>query len=222
MFTGLIETIGEIVQIIKGKEIVKMKIRAGSLAGDVSAGDSVSVSGACLTVCDVFSDSFTAEMISETWSSTTLGHLRQGMSVNLERALSVSGRLDGHIVTGHVDGLAVLRSRKDMGGSYVYSFEAGKDLLTYIVKKGSIAVDGVSLTIIDIGGDLFSVGIIPTTLRETTLGSMNVGDSVNIETDILAKYVFRSISIISERAVDQTANAPGLTWEKLTKYGWST
>lgn len=222
MFTGLVETIGEIVQIVKEQEIVKLKIRAGSLAGEVRAGDSVSVSGACLTVCDVYSDSFTVEMMSETWSNTTLGLLRSGKSVNLERALSVYGRLDGHIVTGHVDGLAILESRKDMGGSYVYSFGAEEDLLRYIVKKGSVAVDGVSLTIMDIGEDSFSVGIIPTTLRETTLGSMRIGDKVNIETDILAKYVFRSIGILSEYSGNKTGNGSGLTWEKLTEYGWST
>jgi riboflavin synthase len=221
MFTGLIETKGRIISIKKYREIVRFQVMSPVIASEVRPGDSVSVSGVCLTVCDRSSETFTVEMMSETSVKTTLGWKETGNEVNLERALSASGRLDGHFVTGHVDGLAFLEGIKDMGGSYIYTFTAQRDLLDLIVRKGSVAIDGVSLTVIDSDRERFSTGLIPTTLKETTLGNIKNGEKVNVETDILAKYIFRAISVFGERNEDGAASEESLTWKKLAEYGWS-
>ncbi len=221
MFTGLIETKGRIAGIKKHREIVRFQIMSPVIASDARPGDSVSVSGVCLTVCERSSETFIVEMMSETSVRTTLGWKKTGDEVNLERALSASGRLDGHFVTGHVDGLALLDGIKDMGGSYIYTFTAERDLLDLTVRKGSVAIDGVSLTVINSDRERFSTGLIPTTLKETTLGSLKNGEKVNVETDILAKYIFRAISVFGEKKEEGAAMEESLTWKKLTEYGWS-
>ncbi len=221
MFTGLIETVGKIAGITKKTNIIELSISSSEISSELAVGDSVSISGVCLTVTRISSGSFIVSMIPETWHRTTLGSSSAGYEVNLERALPVSGRLDGHIVSGHVDGVAeVIEVVKD-GRSSTMTFKAESSLLEHMVPKGSIAIEGVSLTLIDVSSESFSVGIIPTTLKVTTLGTLKKGDHVNIETDILAKYVYKSIKRLTGSTNPDTENAD-LTWDKLAGYGWTS
>ncbi|MEW6679431.1 MAG: riboflavin synthase [bacterium] len=180
MFTGIIEEKGVIKSI--GKEIYVFCKRVRE---DLKIGDSIAVSGCCLTISSLRNDGFICNLSKETLKTTNLGFLKKGSKVNLERPLRISDRLGGHIVSGHIDGLARLCEKR---GS-LYFFSISKTLLKYLVKKGSVAIDGVSLTIVDIIGGKFSVSIIPHTLKETTLNEMNIGYKANIEVDILAKII---------------------------------
>jgi riboflavin synthase len=188
MFTGIIEEVGEIAQTQRRGMAVFFGIRA-SFAKELKEGDSVCVNGACLTVVAVQPPLFWVEAVEETLARTNLGFLKPGDKVNLERALSVAGRFGGHFVQGHVDGTGVIAQIVPRLRSKVMRIHTPKELMQYIVPKGSIAVDGVSLTIVDVGADWFTVSLIPFTLEHTTLGLRKVGDVVNLEVDILAKYV---------------------------------
>jgi riboflavin synthase len=188
MFTGIIEEVGEIAQTQQQGMAVFFGIRA-SFAKELKEGDSVCVNGACLTVVAVQLPLFWVEAVEETLARTNLGFLKPGDKVNLERALSVAGRFGGHFVQGHVDGTGVIAQIVPRLRSKVMRIHTPKELMQYIVPKGSIAVDGVSLTVVDVGGDWFTVSLIPFTLEHTTLGLRKVGDVVNLEVDILAKYV---------------------------------
>ncbi len=188
MFTGIIEEVGEIAQTQRRGMAVFFGIRA-SFAKELKEGDSVCVNGACLTVVAVQPPLFWVEAVEETLARTNLGFLKPGDKVNLERALSVAGRFGGHFVQGHVDGTGVIAQIVPRLRSKVMRIHTPKELMQYIVPKGSIAVDGVSLTVVDVGADWFTVSLIPFTLEHTTLGLRKVGDVVNLEVDILAKYV---------------------------------
>ena len=188
MFTGIIEEVGEIAQTQRRGMAVFFGIRA-SFAKELREGDSVCVNGACLTVVAVQPPLFWVEAVEETLARTNLGFLKPGDKVNLERALSVTGRFGGHFVQGHVDGTGVIAQIIPRLRSKVMRVHTPKELMQYIVPKGSIAVDGVSLTVVDVGADWFTVSLIPFTLEHTTLGLRKVGDVVNLEVDILAKYV---------------------------------
>ena len=188
MFTGIIEEVGEIAQTQRRGMAVFFGIRA-SFAKELKEGDSVCVNGACLTVVAVQPPLFWVEAVEETLARTNLGFLKPGDKVNLERALSVAGRFGGHFVQGHVDGTGVIAQIVSRLRSKVMRIHTPKELMQYIVPKGSIAVDGVSLTVVDVGADWFTVSLIPFTLEHTTLGLRKVGDVVNLEVDILAKYV---------------------------------
>jgi len=188
MFTGIIEEVGEIAQTQRRGMAVFFGIRA-SFAKELKEGDSVCVNGACLTVVAVQHPLFWVEAVEETLARTNLGFLKPGDKVNLERALSVTGRFGGHFVQGHVDGTGVIAQIVPRLRSKVMRIHTPKELMQYIVPKGSIAVDGVSLTVVDVGADWFTVSLIPFTLEHTTLGLRKVGDVVNLEVDILAKYV---------------------------------
>ena len=220
MFTGLIETTGTVKAISPKGEVIEVTVEAPSIAGELHLGDSVSLSGVCSTVTFFDSRSFKVELMPETQMRTTFGRARSGTRLNLERAMRVDSRLDGHMVAGHVDGTCAVRSIETLGITRKIYFAAGEDLLSGIVEKGSVTVDGVSLTVIDAREDFFSVGVIPATLAETTIGLLKAGDLVNIETDMIGKYIRKFLSEIYAPKNDAEKMKNTLTWDKLTEYGW--
>ena len=190
MFTGLVEDTGQVVRADRRSDALVLAVRPSKLPlGELAVGDSVCHDGACLTVTELGRDAYTVLAGAETLARTTLGKLRVGARVNLERALRVGDRLGGHWVTGHIDGTGELAARRDLGANLVLVVRAVPQLLRYIVEKGSIALAGVSLTVNAVDGDGFSVAIIPHTRDHTSLGDLQIGDRVNLETDILAKHV---------------------------------
>ena len=188
MFTGIVEELGEITAVEERANAARLSVRGPLVTSDARHGDSIAVNGVCLTVVDVQGDVFTVDVVHETLQRSSLDKVTAGDRVNLERAAALGQRLGGHIVQGHVDGTGVLLSR-DEGG--LTRFGIPPALSRYLVEKGSITVDGVSLTVVDSIADEFSVALIPTTLELTTLGFRGPGDIVNLEVDVLAKYVER-------------------------------
>lgn len=197
MFTGIVEELGEVVEIDQSTDSARLTVRGPRVVSDASHGDSISVNGCCLTVVRSGDEMFSVDVMKESLDKTSLGALKPGSRVNLERAVTVNQRLGGHIVQGHVDGTGVI-VRRDPGEHWeVVTIEMPPDLARYVVMKGSITVDGVSLTVselVDGKQPTFSVSLIPTTLELTTLGFKRPGDRVNLEVDVLAKYVERLVS----------------------------
>ncbi|MFD2767744.1 riboflavin synthase [Micromonospora eburnea] len=192
MFTGIVEELGEVIRTTEtGGDSALVAVRGPLVTSDARHGDSIAVNGVCLTVVDVDGDVFTADVMGETLRRTALGALRPGDPVNLERAAALNSRLGGHLVQGHVDGVGEILSREPAEQWETVRFRLPASLSRYVVEKGSITVDGVSLTVAGVGDDWFAVGLIPTTLKLTTLGAKGVGDPVNLEVDVLAKYVER-------------------------------
>ncbi|MDQ0203517.1 riboflavin synthase [Pectinatus haikarae] len=189
MFTGIIEEVGHISGIKNGASSVRLTIAAKKILTDVGIGDSIAVNGTCLTVTQYTDKSFSADVMPESVRKTSLGELKQGSLVNLERALKVGSRLGGHIVSGHIDGTGTIIEKKPEDNAVIVTISVDKGLLRYIVKKGSVTIDGISLTVVDADYAEFSVSLIPHTASITTIGQKNTGASVNIETDILGKYV---------------------------------
>ncbi|MGW0507270.1 riboflavin synthase [Micromonospora sp. NPDC003241] len=195
MFTGIVEELGEVVGITPtAQDSATVAVRGPLVTSDARHGDSIAVNGVCLTVVEVDGGVFTADVMGETLRRTALGALRAGDPVNLERAAALNSRLGGHLVQGHVDGVGEVLSREPAPRWETVRFRLPAALSRYVVEKGSITVDGVSLTVAEVGADWFSVGLIPTTLSLTTLGNRTVGDPVNLETDVLAKYVERLLT----------------------------
>lgn len=194
MFTGIVEERGEVVAIEERGDSARIVIRGPVVTSDARPGDSIAVNGVCLTVVDPGGDTFAADVMAETLSRSSLGALRPGSPVNLERAARLDSRVGGHLVQGHVDGVAEVESVHPSEHWTTVAFALPEGLARYIVEKGSITVDGVSLTVVSVDDRSFSVSLIPTTLAETTLGSRKVGDRVNIEVDVIAKYVERLAS----------------------------
>ena len=195
MFTGLIETTGIVKNFTQSGEFFTLSIQPENSMDDLKIGQSISVSGACLTVTKLQNNIFQVEVMRETFKRTWFGKfLRSGTRVNLERAMKLTDRLDGHLVLGHVDGIAILREiHGDKTREAIFEPQ-DNNLLAGIVSKGSVAIDGVSLTVIDVNDKNFSVGLIPETLRFCTLGNLRTGSCVNLETDILGKYVARLLT----------------------------
>ena len=191
MFTGIIEELGEITAWQPTADAARLTVRAPLAVSDAKHGDSISVSGVCLTVVDQGSDWFTSDVMAETIAMSTLAGAAAGVRVNIERAAQVGDRLGGHIVQGHIDGTSSVLSVTDGSAWRVVRFSLSPELAPLVARKGSIAIDGVSLTVSDVGTDWLEVSLIPETLSATTLGARAVGDSVNIETDILARHVAR-------------------------------
>jgi len=196
VFTGIVEEVGTVVERTDTADAARLRIRATTVLEDVALGDSISVSGVCLTVTDVEDGVWGTDVMAETLRRSSLGTAEAGGRVNLERAVPARGRLGGHLVQGHVDGVGTVLSRTPGEHWEAVRIELPRELARYVVEKGSIAVDGVSLTVsaLSAAGDpapWFEVGLIPTTLRETTLGERNPGDPVNLEVDVIAKYVER-------------------------------
>jgi riboflavin synthase len=189
MFTGLVELRAVVDQLISLPPGVRLVVRAPDIARDLAIGSSIAVNGCCLTVVQVEGETFGFDAGEETLSRTNLGRLKAGSFVNLERSLRIGDRLGGHFVTGHIDGVGVLDERLDDKDWSKFWFRVPANLTRQMASKGSIAVDGVSLTLVDVEAERFSVALIPHTLNVTTLGPMRAGDPVNLETDVLAKYV---------------------------------
>lgn len=190
MFTGIVEEIGRIGRIDdREDDSARLTIECARVTRDARNGDSMAVNGVCLTITEFTPASFGVDVMKESLDRSSLGDLAPGSRVNLERAVAVGDRLGGHIVQGHVDGVAVVRSREHSANWDTVAVEVPPGLRRYIAEKGSVTVDGVSLTVAHVSADGFDVGLIPTTLRETTLGERAAGDRCNLEVDILAKYV---------------------------------
>jgi riboflavin synthase len=195
MFTGLVEALGTVEELLDTGAGRRLRVREPGIAGAVKLGDSVAINGACLTVVAADAGALRFEVGPETLRLTNLGELRPGDRVNLERSLCLGDRLGGHLVQGHVDGLGRVGARLPQGEWETVWFSCPPDLAEQMVRKGSIAVDGVSLTLVDVERDRFSVALIPHTLANTTLGFKGPGAAVNLETDLLAKYVFKALQL---------------------------
>ena len=193
MFTGIIEQVGTISAVEPLGDSVRLTIDAPAILDGVALGDSIAVNGVCLTVAEHTATTFTADCMQETLDRSNLGELRVGSPVNLERAALVNARLDGHIVQGHVDATTTLTSRNSSEHWDVLRFALPPNLARYVVEKGSIAINGTSLTVSALGDDYFEVSLIPITLRDTIFGKLAVGGTVNLEVDVLAKYVERNL-----------------------------
>lgn len=189
MFTGIIEEMGILHRVSSSSGGFSMVIGARKVLSDLKKGDSIAVSGPCLTVTALNSTGFTAWAMPETLQKTNLGHYSAGRRVNLERALALGERLGGHMVSGHIDAVVELTGTEAQGGAMLISFTAPKELLRYIVAKGSVALDGVSLTVIEVDDHGFKVGLIPHTAAQTTLAGEKIGASINLEVDLIGKYV---------------------------------
>jgi riboflavin synthase len=194
MFTGIVEELGEVVEVTSDGDYARVSIRGPLVIADARHGDSIAVNGVCLTVTQTGDSVFTADVMAETLKRSSLGVLRRGERVNLERAATLGSRLGGHLVQGHVDGMGVILAREPGHQWTAVRFSLPAPLSRYVVEKGSITVDGVSLTVMEVAGEEFSVGLIPTTLALTTLGHKEVGDPVNLEVDVIAKYVERLLA----------------------------
>lgn len=213
MFTGLIEEIGDIKEIIRGSKSGKLKIGCCKILEGIKLGDSISVNGICLTVTNFNETSFDVDVMPETIKVTSLESLAVGSKVNLERAMKLGDRFGGHIVSGHIDGTGRLISFKEKENATEVRVEANESLMKYIIKKGSIAIDGASLTIADLDKRSFMVSIIPHTKKETILLTKKVGELVNLECDSVGKYIERLMEF-------QSTKSGGLTEELLNRYGF--
>lgn len=194
MFTGIIEDIGRVKAVEKRGAFGRITVETALSLKDVKIGDSIAVNGACLTATSISAGSFSADVSAETLNVTTLGALRPGDRVNLELALTLSKPLGGHLVTGHVDGVGVLRKKTASGENLVIEVSASKSVLAQVVKKGSVTVDGISLTVAELSDDAFTIAVIPHTLEKTNLLSRGEGSKVNLETDLIGKYVQKFLS----------------------------
>jgi riboflavin synthase len=191
VFTGIVEELGTVVAVAQGEDSARLRIHGALVTSDAVHGASIAVNGVCLTVVDSAEGEFSADVMRETLDRSSLGALEVGSRVNLERPVTLAARLGGHLVQGHVDGTGEILAREPGDGWELVTVSLPEDLARYVVQKGSITVDGVSLTVVEVGADRFTVSLIPTTLGLTTLGLKGVGEPVNLEVDVLAKYVER-------------------------------
>ena len=198
MFTGIIEELGTIAGITKLNDSIRLQVAGELVRSDLKQGESVSVNGVCLTAAELTDNGFVADVMLETLNRSSLSGISVGDAVNLERAMSGAGRFGGHVVQGHVDGVAEIVSREQSANWEIVKVRIPSDLAKYVVHKGSITFDGVSLTVNDISDDVVSLSLIPETLRLTTLGKKQVGDKLNVEADILAKHIEKLIEARSQ------------------------
>lgn len=214
MFTGIVEEMGTVKAIRKGPHSAVVEIQAQVVLEDLHIGDSIAVNGVCLTATAFSPAGFTADVMHETLNRSSLGSLTVGSHVNLERAMAANGRFGGHIVSGHIDGTGTITALRKDDNAVWYTISASQELLRYIVEKGSIAIDGISLTVAAVDDASFSVSIIPHTAASTILGSKRPGDTVNLETDLIGKYVEKLLTFRDEPA------SGGLTLEILRQNGF--
>lgn len=219
MFTGIIEGLGTVKSVISTGGGVSMDIQADFALENIRVGDSIAVSGACLTVVHVRNNSFNVDIAPETLSKTTLGQAKVGNRVNLERALRLGDRLNGHLVTGHIDGIGTVKARRSAANAVLFTIGVSEGLSLYIVQKGSVALDGISLTVNACHKDHFEVSIIPHTAKLTTMGFKKVGDMVNVETDMIGKYVERFIEPFA-KGTKEPQNRGSVDKTVLTKAGF--
>lgn len=215
MFTGIVEEVGTIERVSKGAHSVILTVKAKKILDDLHIGDSVAVNGICLTATTVLPHGFTADVMHETLNRSSLASLQIGTRVNLERAMAANGRFGGHIVAGHVDGTGTVRSITRDDNAIWYEIAAVPEIMRYIVEKGSITIDGISLTVAKLGADSFSVSVIPHTAEVTVLSERKVGSRVNLENDIIGKYVEKLLA----PAPEPTAKS-GIDRDFLAKYGF--
>lgn len=231
MFTGIVEEIGTLKAVQKGHHSAVLRIQAKKILEDVHIGDSIAVNGICLTVTEFTQSEFAADVMHETMRRTNLGQLRQGSPVNLERAMAANGRFGGHIVSGHVDGTGTIASITRDDNAIWYTISAAPAILRYIVEKGSITIDGTSLTVARVSDKDFAISAIPHTVAVTILGQKKVGDQVNLENDILGKYVEKLLQggiqsswqngqFMAKGSGDSTQKKSGITMEFLTANGF--
>jgi riboflavin synthase len=216
MFSGIVEEMGAVTTLSKGMAGTRLNIMASAVLSDLTIGASISVNGACLTVVAKTEKDFSVDVSPETLTVTTLGFLSSGTPVNLERAMKLNERIGGHLVSGHVDGVGAIRSRYPDGNALILDLEAPKEILRYCMPKGSITVDGISLTINDVTDRSFTVSVIPHTAKVTTLGLKQAGDRVNLESDLIGKYVER---LMQERGILSAKPAPVIDKDYLKKRG---
>jgi len=216
MFTGIVEEMGRIAAIKRGAKSSVLTIMGDKIFSDMSLGDSIAVNGVCLTVTSFTDNMFTADVMHETLSRSSLGSLKTGSAVNLERAMAADGRFGGHIVSGHIDGTGTVKNIKPDDNAIWYTISADRQIMKYIVEKGSIAIDGISLTVARVSNDDFAVSVIPHTAKVTILSSKKVGDIVNLECDVIGKYVERLLTFPQ----DEKKSGGGLTKEFLMKHGF--
>jgi len=207
MFTGLIIELGEVSGIQRHTQNAVLSVKGREILKDVAIGDSIAVNGVCLTATDIDKPTISFDVSGETLKSTNLGELKRGDKVNLEPSLRPASKMGGHFVTGHIDGVGRIRSRRTEGNAERIEIEASASVLHFLVKKGSVAVDGISLTVVDVLKDVFSLVIIPHTASLTTIGFKKTGDTVNLEPDILAKYVAKFLQ--KDAPADESASADG-------------
>ena len=219
MFTGLVAELGTVQRLARQGSSYHLTVGAKKVLENLKIGDSVAVNGACLTVVRMDDSGFTADVMPETVRLTNIGSLQPGSRVNLERTLRLCDGLDGHIVSGHVEGLGTISEQRPEGIAVVVTIATPPELLKYIIKKGSIAIDGISLTVTEVTDTSFAVSLIPHTAKETTLGFKKVGDSVNLETDILGKYVERMLTW-NNAAKEQASPADALDKKMLLENGF--
>ncbi|MEI8390819.1 MAG: riboflavin synthase [bacterium] len=206
MFTGLIEEIGIISSVVKQSQGAVISVTCSKILDDLKLGDSVAIDGACQTVVKLRTNGFDVEAAKETLDLTTFKDFQTGRKVNLERAMPANGRFGGHIVSGHVDGVGIFKRKTNQGMADVYYFEAPNNVSKYIIYKGSICINGVSLTVASIEGNIFTVSVIPMTLKETNLPNLNTGDKINLESDIFAKYVEKFVFAKDNKTENITMN----------------
>lgn len=217
MFTGIVEEIGVVEKIQKGRYSAVLTILADKVLEDSKVGDSIAVNGICLTVTSIKSGRFTADVMHETLNRSSLSNIRNGSHVNLERAMQANGRFGGHIVSGHVDGVGrVMRIRKDDTAIW-YTIKADPKVMRYIVEKGSVTIDGISLTVAEASQDYFSISAIPHTVAQTVLKDRREGDAVNLETDVIGKYVEK---LLSTDDPEPGNGKSSITKEFLDSYGF--
>ncbi|SFC16305.1 riboflavin synthase alpha chain [Alkalibacterium subtropicum] len=205
MFTGIVEEIGELKKVKKGAKSSELTIKADKVLEDTKIGDSIMTSGICLTVTSMTDKEFTVDVMSETLERTSLGDMYSGSKINLERALNLQTRLGGHMVSGHIDGTGIITDFKKDDNAVWVTVKAGPELLRYVIEKGSIAIDGISLTVAAVSDKDFKVSIIPHTADETTLLKHAVGDRVNLEVDLIGKYVEKLLGLSSQKEVPKSA-----------------
>lgn len=216
MFTGIIEESGKIVSLEKSADGAKIKIAAQVVTKDAKEGDSIAVSGVCLTAIDIAQNSFAADVSGETLDKSTLGNLKTGSKVNLERAVTPTTRLGGHIVQGHVDARGKFLSAAQSGDFWTVKIGFPAEIAPYLIYKGSITVEGISLTIANLSADTFDIAVIPKTWQQTNLSTLKTGDAVNLEADVIAKYVERIM--LYGKAPEK---GEAITREKLTRLGFA-
>ncbi len=231
MFTGIVEEIGTLKSVNKGINSAVIRIKAKKILEDVHIGDSIAVNGICLTVTEFSQSEFAADVMHETMNCTNLGQLRQGSPVNLERAMAANGRFGGHIVSGHVDGTGTIASITRDDNAIWYTISAAPEILRYVVEKGSITIDGTSLTVARVSDKDFAISAIPHTVAVTILGQKRVGDKVNLENDIIGKYVekllkggiqsnWQNAQFVSKDSGDSSQHSGGITMEFLAANGF--
>lgn len=216
MFTGIVEETGTLRSLSRGSKSCVIHVQCSTVLEDTRIGDSIAVNGICLTVTSMESGGFTADVMNETLSRSSLAQTRPGDPVNLERAMAANGRFGGHIVSGHIDGTGIIREIRDDDNAVWYTVEAPPEILRYVVEKGSIAIDGISLTVARVDDRSFQVSVIPHTRAVTALSSHRVGSPVNLENDIVGKYVEK----LMQPAPSESGPASGITMEFLAQHGY--